>query len=137
MVLLDQPSSDTAMQTQYSRLVKNLSTNNATYRDTLIKSVSATKTHLDAINNKVLNDDVEAAVRQFEVALGALNDLLEDCAVPAPCPMPQYNPFGADGKPKMEMEVVHYEEPVASKRKPKKSTPPDPVEGEFIVLGDN
>lgn len=68
------------MQEQYERLIKNLSTYPDPIRGQLIKSVSATKTAINALDNQIAADTVTDAVSGFLGVLCALNDVLEEIA---------------------------------------------------------
>lgn len=66
------------LQVQYQRLIKNLSGYPTEIRDPLVKSVSATKTALDALDSKILDDKVTAAINGFLGVVCAVNDVLEE-----------------------------------------------------------
>jgi hypothetical protein len=109
------------MQEQYERLIKNLSPYPDAIRGQLIKSVSATKTALDALDSRIASDTVSAAVDGFLAVLTALNDVLEEIAT-APT-----SPAGVINEPELD--------PVPAK--PKKSAKNSSVEPEsFSVESD-
>lgn len=66
------------MQDQYQLLLKNLGGAKPACRDELVKRVSATKTALEAIDNKILSDMVTKAIDEFNGVLVAVNKLLQD-----------------------------------------------------------
>lgn len=70
--------SEVTLQSEYQRLIKNLSGYPTDIRDPLVKGVSATKTALDALDNKILDDKVTSAINGFLSVVCALNDVLEE-----------------------------------------------------------
>jgi hypothetical protein len=91
------------MQEQYQRLIKNLSPYPEPIRSQLIKSVSATKTAIDALDSRIAADTVSDAVKGFMGVLTALNDVLEEIATAPTSPAgvkdePEFDPVPA--KPK-------------------------------------
>jgi hypothetical protein len=109
------------MQQEYERLIKNLSSYPAAIRDDLIKGVSATKTALDALDRRILDDKVSAAIDGFLGVLNATNDVLEEIAT---------SPAGAVLEAEHEKPTI---DPVPVKRKKQGThteSQPDEVSGE-------
>lgn len=100
-----------AMQYEYQRLIKNLSGYSVEIRDPLIKSVSSTKTALDALDNKILDDKVSGAVKGFLGVLCSLNDVLE-FVPPSPVGIEsesEFNPVTAKRKKSAKDSAVNPE----------------------------
>jgi hypothetical protein len=108
------------MQKEYERLIKNLSLYPDPIRSQLIKSVSATKTAIDALDNRIASDTVSAAVDGFLAVLTALNDVLEEIATAPTSPAgvinePELDPVPAQPKKSAKNNAID-PEPVSVER---------------------
>lgn len=103
------------LQSEYERLIENVAIYPADIRDPLIKGVSATKTALDALDSKILNDKITEAVNGFLNVLVSINDVLVEIHT---------SPAGAVLTVENEQPTI---DPVPTKRQePRTDTESDP-----------